>query len=514
VDAHLTEFIDEQAWSDAEALRKKFQDTFGVDSNGRIKADLAAIGERQRELFLELVSAKCMELFNGEKSVAEWHGKIPTSTDMAALLARLYRIAKEAVPSMENARFCYSLSSLMTATDAGVGELQAELADLAFSRVAECMLKAQAESSLNLVVARWRRKEAEVRFPARVDFAGGWSDTPPHCLERGGAVLNAAVSLDGKLPIQASASILEAPVAIVESVDLGVRAECRTTESLVDFSNPRDPLALHKAALTMVLPGVGEGGALESALTMLGGGVHLRSKVLLPKGTGLGTSSILAAALVKSLLSLGGEPGREPSPELLYEAAAAIEQMLTTGGGWQDQVGGVFPGVKLTRSRPGYAQRVEIEPVAMSPRIRGELDDRIVVFDTGQRRLAKNLLRDIMGSWLRRDRRTVAILGDIKVLAEEGAEALSGGDFFQLGRILWRHWELNKQLDAGTSNPLIDSLMDSLRPHIEGAKLAGAGGGGFLLAVAKDGCKESIRRMLTEDFADSNVRYYDSAVVW
>lgn len=41
-----------------------------------------------------------------------------------------------------------------------------------------------------------------VNLPLRVNWGGGWSDTPPICCEMGGTVLNAAVSLNGELPVE------------------------------------------------------------------------------------------------------------------------------------------------------------------------------------------------------------------------------------------------------------------------------------------------------------------------
>ena len=52
-------------------------------------------------------------------------------------------------------------------------------------------------------------KSAQISLPARVILSGGWSDTPPYCLERGGKIVNLAVSLNGECPITATAKIIE-----------------------------------------------------------------------------------------------------------------------------------------------------------------------------------------------------------------------------------------------------------------------------------------------------------------
>ncbi|VDL73686.1 unnamed protein product [Nippostrongylus brasiliensis] len=62
-----------------------------------------------------------------------------------------------------------------------------------------------------------------------------------------------------------------------------------------------------------------------------------------PGNPGLGTSSILAAAIIKAL---GVASAQEYTPKAICHAVLMVEQLLTTGGGWQDQVGCLYPGLK------------------------------------------------------------------------------------------------------------------------------------------------------------------------
>ncbi|MGC8832948.1 MAG: fucose pyrophosphorylase domain-containing protein, partial [Armatimonadota bacterium] len=87
---------------------------------------------------------------------------------------------------------------------------------------------------------------AVVEAPARVDFGGGWSDTPPHCLERGGVVLNAAVLLGGNKPVRATALLIDEPVVRLRSVDQHVGVEYRFAEDVISSIVPSDPFGLHK----------------------------------------------------------------------------------------------------------------------------------------------------------------------------------------------------------------------------------------------------------------------------
>jgi fucokinase len=302
----------------------------------------------------------------------------------------------------------------------------------------------------------------EVEAPARIDFGGGWSDTPPFCLDWGGTVLNAAVEIDGALPIRAVARRIDSPLARMVS-----EAGERTFEA-AGASAPGDPFAIHRAALE---------------LTGVHVGVEIRTEVNLPMGSGLGTSSILAAALLRALNQLRGV---KLSDQQLSDQVMRLEQSMTTGGGWQDQAGGIFPGVKLVSSGPGLVQRLRVEPVGWTAARKAEFETLAVLYNTGIRRIAKDLLRQVVGSYLARETRTIEVLHSIKTLAMEMAYAMREGDWDHLGWLMNRHWELNQVLDPHTTNAPISALLDASRPYIRGAKLAGAGGGGFLILLAKD----------------------------
>ncbi|MCR3600454.1 hypothetical protein K0B41_23725, partial [Salmonella enterica subsp. enterica serovar Mbandaka] len=71
-----------------------------------------------------------------------------------------------------------------------------------------------------------------------------------------------------------------------------------------------------------------------------------------------------------------------------------MEQLMSTGGGWQDQAGGMTDGLKYITASPGAEQNLQIEYVKLQPAVKEELNRRFVLIYTGQRRLARNLLRD------------------------------------------------------------------------------------------------------------------------
>jgi galactokinase/mevalonate kinase-like predicted kinase len=159
---------------------------------------------------------------------------------------------------------------------------------------------------------------------------------------------------------------------------------------------------------------------------------------------------------------------------------------MTTGGGWQDQAGGIFPGAKLLITGPGSRQRIRVQPVGWSPERQAEFSQLLVLYNTGIQRMAKDLLRQVVSRYLARETATIQVLHSIKTLAVEMSYAMVEGDWKHLGGLLDRHWQLNQVLDPHTANAPINAILNRARPFVHGAKLAGAGGGGFLMLLARD----------------------------
>jgi fucokinase len=320
---------------------------------------------------------------------------------------------------------------------------------------------------------------------ARVDFGGGWTDTPPYSIEQGGTVLNGAITLHGAFPIVVEAERLAEPALILHCRDIGATAQPATAGEALAYTDLSDPFALLKAALvlrgivTTTLPPYTP---LQSVFGK-SGGMRLSTQTSIPRGSGLGTSSILAGAVLACLARFQGQTLTD---QALFDEVLCLEQMLTTGGGWQDQVGGLVGGIKLVSSAPGLPQKLTVSPVQLAPAAQQDLAQRFLLVYTGQQRLAKDLLRNVMGRWMERDPEMVGILRRIAELALEMRQALQRSDLDEFGRLLGEHWLLNKRMDPGCTNTFIDGLFAFMQPYICGGKLAGAGGGGFAAVVARD----------------------------
>lgn len=351
-----------------------------------------------------------------------------------------------------------------------------------------------------------------VKLPLRVNFGGGWSDTPPYCMEQGGTVLNAAILLNGEKPVEVTLKRIPERKIVFESRDMDVYGEFDTIEPLQQTGNPYDPFALQKAALLAcgILPR--EGGNLAEILERMGGGFVMNSEVTgVPKGSGLGTSSILSAACVKAISEFFGISYTE---EKLCRQVLCVEQIMSTGGGWQDQVGGMTDGLKYITTRPGMDQTLQIEYVSIAEEVREELNRRFVLIYTGQRRLARNLLRDVIGSYIGNQKEVVDALDEIQRIATLMKFELQRGRIDAFSKLMNTHWELSQQIDKGITNTLIDQIFASLEPFIDGKLVCGAGGGGFLQAILKENVtKDEVRKQLKSVFGDSSIDVWDCMIV-
>jgi len=167
-------------------------------------------------------------------------------------------------------------------------------------------------------------------------------------------------------------------------------------------------------------------------------------------------------------------------------------------------------GVKMIVTEPGMVPDAHIHYVPsdiLDPRTNG---GRTLLYYTGITRLAKNILHQVVGRYLNRDRDAVATLRHIGSVAREVMDAFIRKDIEQFGRLMDVAWRLNKRLDPNSSNDEIEALFARVAPHLHGGKLLGAGGGGFLLMICKSpGDAAAVRRILDDDPPNDRARFFD-----
>jgi len=382
----------------------------------------------------------------------------------------------------------------------------------AFARLREMIVQ-----ETRLLPASPRRNVMEdqivwARSPIRFDLAGGWTDTPPYCIEHGGKVLNVAADLNGQPPIQVFAKLSERPELVMRSIDLGVEERVRTYAELDTFSRPDSPFALAKAAFALAgfLPrfhAQGGCGSLEQQLREFGAGIEISLLAAVPKGSGLGTSSILAATV---LAALGDLCGLDWDRNTLFTRTLALEQLLTTGGGWQDQAGAIFRGIKLIETSAGLAQRPAIGWLPHHLFDHDYANRSILLYYTGITRLAKNILAEIVRGLFLNSPSHLGIIADIGANADFASAAIQKCDYDLLLAAIRNSWTLNQRLDSGTNPPEVQQILDRVNDCLGAVKLLGAGGGGYLLLFGKDETAAGrIKQLLTQHPPNARARFVD-----
>lgn len=421
--------------------------------------------------------------------------------------------AETELPFGEKIRVIYAISrsmKYMKSSFHGMGYDQLE--QKCFADIQQEIFRS---SSINRVQQYEISEEhVKVSLPVRVNWGGGWTDTPPYCNEHGGVVLNAAILLNGQEPIEVELKKIPERHIEFASLDLDAHGIVTTAQEIQDCHNPYDSFALHKAALIAcgIIPMEGEAD-LGEILDKLGSGFYMSTRVKgVPKGSGLGTSSILSAACVRAL---GQFLGTDWDDADVYELVLNLEQIMSTGGGWQDQVGGLTPGIKYITSRPSMKQELKVEYLTLDEKTKIELQERFALIYTGQRRLARNLLRYVVGNYIGGRKESLEALEEMKQLAVMMRFELEQGNVDAFAQLLNKHWEISQKLDEDSTNTCIDHIFASCEDMIDGRFIAGAGGGGFLQVILKKGVtKEMLRERLRNVYQDSGVDVWDTRFVW
>jgi galactokinase/mevalonate kinase-like predicted kinase len=377
----------------------------------------------------------------------------------------------------------------------------------------------------DLIVDRYRQEPVEPvctlledqivwgRCPVRLDFAGGWSDTPPFCLEHGGSVLNIAVELNGQPPIQVFARRTREYKLVIRSIDLGLAEQLETYEDIRAYDKVGSGFTLARAAFALAgfHPDFNGGvfQTLEEQLEAMGGGVEISMLAATPKGSGLGTSSILASTILGVLSDFAGLKWDKME---ITRRTLALEQMLTSGGGWQDQVGGVFPGIKLVQTVAGLEQ-VPVVRWLPGRFFQGPEKARMLLYYTGITRIAHDILGEIVRGIFLNAQTRLETVHRIAQASRFCYDAIQRDDFEGFAEAVRRSWRLNQQLDSGTNPPSVQQIFNTAADDLAAAKLLGAGGGGYLFMIANDAdAALRIRQRLADNPPNAVARFVEFAI--
>jgi D-glycero-alpha-D-manno-heptose-7-phosphate kinase len=186
--------------------------------------------------------------------------------------------------------------------------------------------------------------------------------------------------------------------------------------------------------------------------------------------------------------------GRQMSAEELAERACSIEiEHCGKPIGKQDQYIAALGGIRDIRFGPG--DKVVAEELGLSVAERRALQQNILLFYTGVTRRADAILAE-QNANIKATRPQLDFLCD---LAGFAVDRLRNGDVPAIGAAVREGWEAKRRLAAGVSNGHIDGAVSrALDAGAFGAKLTGAGGGGFLLVI----CPMDRQRAVQQSLAD------------
>ena len=352
------------------------------------------------------------------------------------------------------------------------------------------------------------------RSPVRIDIAGGWTDTPPFCLMEGGSVVNFAIELNGQPPLQVYVKPCKEPKIVMRSIDIGASETINTYEALAVYNKIGSPFSIPKAALSLAgfLPMFCKNtyASLREQLLDFGAGIEVTLLSAIPAGSGLGTSSLLASTVLGALSDFCGLGWDKKE---VGKRTLILEQLLTSGGGWQDQYGGLLPGIKLLQTQRGLMQDTDIRYLPSDLFTQPDYRACHLLYYTGITRTAKTILAEIVKKMFLNENEELALLREMKAHSLEMFDAIQRIDFSRMGRLVRKTWQQNQLLDSGTNPDCVRHLTDLVDDLCLGYKLPGAGGGGYLYMVAKDvEAAARIRHILSENRPNDKARFVDMSL--
>lgn len=281
--------------------------------------------------------------------------------------------------------------------------------------------------------------------PIRISLAGGGTDFPEFFRREEGCVLSSAIDKYVFVIIKAR-------------FDDKIRVGYTRTEMVDSVDEVQHELVREALRLTGITHGV-----------------EISTMADIPaRGSGLGSSSAVTVGLLNAMYIY---TRRMQTAETLARQACQIEiEILGKPIGVQDQYIAAYGGLRFLRFHTDGS--VTVEELDLAPDVKRRLNQNLMLFWTGIHRNASDILAEQKAQM--EDR--MPYLREVKALALEARECLLAGEIDELGRILHRNWEYKKQFASKITNPQIDDMYATARKAgALGGKIAGAGGGGFLL---------------------------------
>lgn len=302
-----------------------------------------------------------------------------------------------------------------------------------------------------------------VRAPLRISLGGGGTDLPSFYKLHGSSFVSA--SIDKYVYISVSRPF--------DEIYRLKYSECEAAASIDEIRHPiiREVISRYGKDL---------------------GNLEISTFSDVPAGTGLGSSGAFTTGLIFALRAFRENVEHVDKLELALEAIDIEMNLLKNGSGMQDQLIAALGGVRdFSISLRGSIRQEQIIPDATLTQV---LETNLQLFYTGVNRRAADLLHDQAAKTSSGDDSTIGSLLATKAIGERSSKSLREGKFTDLGPLLNEQWEQKMLRQAGSLSPGILRMRNiALREGgASGAKLVGAGGGGFLLTYSEQADKTAL----------------------
>jgi D-glycero-alpha-D-manno-heptose-7-phosphate kinase len=311
------------------------------------------------------------------------------------------------------------------------------------------------------------------RSPVRVSFFGGGTDLAAYYTQYGGAVLNTTINKY---------------VYVILSANRGDALQITSSDYRTFYRLGNDE------------PLLWEGGELSLPRAVLHHfGIHENLSMFIaseiPPGTGLGSSSAVTVALVKGV---SATIGYHLTPAQVAEIACEIEiDKMGMPIGVQDQYATAFGGFNWMEFD---SDNITVTPLRIPPEVIKRLEANVLLMFTGSARNSADILAKQQQSSKERKPQVIEALHSVHELARQAKKLLMDGRLDEFGRLLDEAWQHKKRFASGITNPEIDRAYALARQHgALGGKIAGAGGGGFLILYCEDGAADRVATVLEQE---------------
>lgn len=330
--------------------------------------------------------------------------------------------------------------------------------------------------------------------PLRIGFAGGGTDISSYCDKYGGAVLNTTISMHTYCSITPD----NCGFINFDATDINQRFRCESKKELqID-----NQLKLHKGVYNFIIKKHNDGKPLSFSMNTYSDA---------PIGSGLGSSSTLVVTMIKAYMEWLGFSLN--NYELAHEAYVIERKYLGLSGGKQDQYSASFGGFNYIEFFSD--DKVIINPLPVSNEMIKEVQNSTILLFTGTSRDSSKIIDDQIKNSTERNKACINSMNRLKECVKIMKQALLVEDFDLFAKTLTDGWTAKKKTSAFITNKHIDDIYEFVMANGgKGAKISGAGGGGYMTILCNPIDRQQLllklknrgEHVCTPDFTDKGVR--------